>query len=106
MNSRDPAEKANARAALLVARLSSQVTAARKLRRVTQQGLAAEIGLTKSTIVRLESGATWTDLSVWVRVADALGIELDAVWRTSGRSVDIWQAEEGAVDRDAQRGGE
>lgn len=51
-----------------------QIARHRKLRRLTQQGLADRLGVEQPTIQRWESGARTPDANDLIRLADALGI--------------------------------
>ena len=49
----------------------------RKMRRMTQEGLAEQVGVTRQAVAKWESGATVPDLEKSRRLAELFGVSLD-----------------------------
>jgi transcriptional regulator with XRE-family HTH domain len=60
--------------AAILGELGQRITGARLERNLTQAALAADAGVSKRTIERLESGAVATQLSGFIRVCRVLGL--------------------------------
>jgi len=69
----------------------------RHTRSLTQDGLARNAGVPRSTIANLESGEGNPSLQVLVKVAQALGVPIDELLASPRAMVRRWPADEVAV---------
>ncbi|HEX5419719.1 MAG TPA: helix-turn-helix domain-containing protein [Gammaproteobacteria bacterium] len=79
--------------------LARNLISLRRVRRMTQEGLAAAAGLPRSTISNLESGQGNPSLAVLAKVAAALGTPLDELLSAPRVKVRKWKASEIAFKR-------
>lgn len=55
--------------------LGRQIAATRQRQRITQEGIAAEVGLSRTSIVNIENGKQQLLLHTWLQIARALKVE-------------------------------
>lgn len=61
---------------VLAARLASNLLQARERLKLHQQGLAERIGMSKAYLSQIEMGKRLPSLSILVRIAEALNVEV------------------------------
>jgi transcriptional regulator with XRE-family HTH domain len=74
--------------------LARNLASLRHTRSLTQEGLARQAGVPRSTIANLESGEGNPSLAVLVKVAQALGVPIDELLASPRAMVRRWKAEE------------
>jgi XRE family transcriptional regulator, regulator of sulfur utilization len=77
--------------------LARNLVSLRHTRGLTQDGLARNAGVPRSTIANLESGEGNPSLSVLVKVAQALGVPIDELLASPRAMVRRWNADEVAL---------
>jgi XRE family transcriptional regulator, regulator of sulfur utilization len=77
--------------------LARNLVSLRHTRALTQDGLARQAAVPRSTIANLESGEGNPSLSVLVKVAGALGVPIDELLASPRAMVRRWQADEVAT---------
>lgn len=77
--------------------LARNLVSLRHTRALTQDGLARDAGVPRSTIANLESGEGNPSLSVLVKVAHALGVPIDELLASPRAMVRRWNADEVAL---------
>jgi transcriptional regulator with XRE-family HTH domain len=90
----EPVDPAGATTASHLAR---NLVSLRHTRALTQDGLARDAGVPRSTIANLESGEGNPSLSVLVKVAGALGVPIDELLASPRAKVRRWNADEVAL---------
>jgi XRE family transcriptional regulator, regulator of sulfur utilization len=90
----EPTDPAGATTASHLAR---NLVSLRHTRALTQEGLARDAGVPRSTIANLESGEGNPSLSVLVKVAHALGVPIDELLASPRAMVRRWNADEVAL---------
>lgn len=70
---------ANLAVAALYGQLGGQIATARKSRGITQQYLAAAVGLTRTSLTNIEAGRQRPPLHVVIAIAQALDVEPSAL---------------------------
>ena len=78
----------------IAAHLARNLAALRRARTLTQETLARDAGLPRSTIANLESGEGNPSLTVLVKVASALGVPIDELLGAPRAPVRQWAAAE------------
>lgn len=74
--------------------LARNLASLRHTRSLTQDGLAKQAGVPRSTIANLESGEGNPSLAVLVKVAQALGVPIDELLASPRAMVRRWKADE------------
>jgi XRE family transcriptional regulator, regulator of sulfur utilization len=90
----EPTDSAGATTASHLAR---NLVSLRHTRSLTQDGLARDAGVPRSTIANLESGEGNPSLAVLVKVAQALGVPIDELLASPRAMVRRWNADEVAL---------
>jgi XRE family transcriptional regulator, regulator of sulfur utilization len=87
----------DAAGATTASHLARNLVSLRHARALTQDGLAKNAGVPRSTIANLESGEGNPSLSVLVKVANALGVPIDELLASPRAMVRRWKAGEVAT---------
>jgi XRE family transcriptional regulator, regulator of sulfur utilization len=91
------AEPTDPAGATTASHLARNLVSLRHTRALTQEGLARDAGVPRSTIANLESGEGNPSLSVLVKVAHALGVPIDELLASPRGMVRRWKADEVAL---------
>ena len=90
----EPAHPADTASATTASHLARNLVSLRRTRSLTQDGLAKNAGVPRSTIANLESGEGNPSLSVLVKVATALAVPIDELLASPRALVRRWPADE------------
>jgi transcriptional regulator with XRE-family HTH domain len=93
----EPAAPDHPTGATTASHLARNLVSLRHTRAITQDGLARDAGVPRSTIANLESGEGNPSLSVLVKVAHALGVPIDELLASPRAMVRRWNADEVAL---------
>src|SRR5690348_17033211 len=88
----EPAATDHPASATTASHLARNLVSLRHTRGLTQDGLARNAGVPRSTIANLESGEGNPSLSVLVKVAQALGVPIDELLASPRAMVRRWNA--------------
>ena len=58
----------------------AHIRAARKEAGLTQQGLSAAVGVSRQTIIAMETGAYAPSVYLAIKIARALGVTVEGLW--------------------------
>lgn len=76
------ASKLDPRTKRVVRDIGRRIRAVREEAGLSQEKLAAKIGMTRSNYARIERGATNITVETLVRIAKGLGVEVEVAFRT------------------------
>jgi transcriptional regulator with XRE-family HTH domain len=93
-DSTEPDESVDVAGATTAKHLARNLVSLRHTRALTQDGLAKQAAVPRSTIANLESGEGNPSLSVLVKVANALGVPIDELLASPRAKVRRWKADE------------
>jgi transcriptional regulator with XRE-family HTH domain len=86
--------------------LGQVIAGLRKARKINQGELAARIGLTQSTLSRIESGLAIPDALMLRSLAHALGVTPNELFELVGKGVDKTRLLAGTADKRVAKAGE